>query len=539
MTFRARCNKEAELKHSESMKNVFQHVFGKKENQASLPEAPTHEPVTPSAPVSELPTAYEPDFSAEETTYQNPSAADAWYSESPQESSTVSLSSADLQLQGFEDASSLKGNLLGFRNQLALLYEKCRMQMAQTVELQQHEEQQLQLKLQEQHQQQGFKEEDLAELLQEDEQLDESHRLKLTQLEQKKLDQKSGLIQERNHKVGELKEQINQAKEEGVQAEPLNKLLYIGGYVILGGLTLYLFMFYMNVAYKVFFSAVDLTSVNGVMQQLSSGIFDPNTIFIAGKSTFFTILFPFILFAVAFVTHFKLEGEFLIRGKKTHVSSVLLVLFMALLVDGLLAVMIHYKIAQFQQLAGLPTETYWRSFEFWLIMAVGFMAFMFWSLLLHSLISYHRKRNPQIILHKRIIQLEAQIADTLQQYEQEVKELYAQFTERLHAFESEFERNRASLRARMTQCKQEIRQLKISQKSLEQRLNGQRKVIPLSQVRACLQAYLNGWNDWLGRAGKNVQEAAHQFGQFIQEKQLDRQYLEFRKSNGEHQEFLI
>lgn len=468
------------------------------------------------------------------------SAGDAWYPAPATE--RTSFTHKDIAQQGFLAASSQEGCMNGLNNELSLLYEKCRMELSHTVELKEEEALQLQIKLADNKEKKRFAEEDLATATTQLQGLATEQHEKLTLLEEERLEAKKQLVNARQEKTDQLREDIDRARQEGVAVEPLNKLLYYGGYSVLVGVTIYLFFFYMNVCHKVFFQTIDTSpgaSTDDMLRQLTNGIFDPQAVFQLSYTTLVSFFFAFILFAIAFIMHFKLDGDFLIRGKKVHVTAVIPILVMAFAVDALLAAMIHYKMAQFQELAGLETNLWYKSHEFWVIMTVGFGTFFFWSLLFHSLMSYHRKRNPEILLQKQIAVLEGKVEEVKAHSEALVEELKKEYAEKKEGIITNYERKTAQLEQQQQEFMRQVRQLQLSIKQMEQRLNGQQRVVPLARVRACLAAYLSGWNNWLSKAGKAIEPAVQLLQNFITEKQLDRQYLDFRKANGEHTAFII
>ena len=168
--------------------------------------------------------------------------------------------------------------------------------------------------------------------------------------------------------------------------------------IILVFLTGYLFFFYVSAAYKALY--VDFEGIaSRIAEGLSTGSIMPGPYELAEALRYNYLLFlvPFVFYAFGWAFHILLEMKH--KGKIVFISMLIAVTFV---VDLLLALIIHSNTESAKELMGLATLKWSQNPTFYIILFMGFLVYIIWSILLDSLIREWRKRQVTINL-KRII----------------------------------------------------------------------------------------------------------------------------------------
>ena len=190
-------------------------------------------------------------------------------------------------------------------------------------------------------------------------------------------------------------------RDETLQLAPLNvPLLSLLGVVLLG-LTLMLYLFYMNTSYRGFFAQLgELGGPGGAIgpQQLrallgASGIFDAGGLWPATRAIY-PLLFPFLPFALGLVLHLLAEGLVGSGQPRTKYVAMGGLLLFTLAVDGLLAYKIHVNANMVRSLTGQATENWYAAADFYTVLCCGFGTALLWGAALHGLLSLLATRNP-------------------------------------------------------------------------------------------------------------------------------------------------
>jgi hypothetical protein len=163
-------------------------------------------------------------------------------------------------------------------------------------------------------------------------------------------------------------------------------------------LTGYLFFFYVSAAYKALY--VDFEAVAGRLAEgLSTGSIMPGPSELAEALRYNYLLFlvPFVFYAFGWAFHVILEMKQ--KTKFIFLGGLIAVTFV---VDFLLAIIIQSNTETAKELMGLATKSWNHDPTFYIILSLGFLVYIIWSILLDSLLREWKKR--QILFNiKRII----------------------------------------------------------------------------------------------------------------------------------------
>ena len=215
-------------------------------------------------------------------------------------------------------------------------------------------------------------------------------------------------IAEKEKKIDQYRQQLLQIHEEhDKDHEKLHKDTFSGikfgiNLFILLALTVYLFFFYISAAYKALYTDLEKIASN-IAEGLSTGSILPGPYELADAIRFNYLLFlvPFVFFAFGWAFHVIIEMK---NQVKYGLLSLLVLLTFA--VDALMAFIIHSNTEAAKEMMGLSTVSWSRSPTFYIILAFGFLAYVLWSILLHSMLTEWAKRQvtgniKKIIKHLR------------------------------------------------------------------------------------------------------------------------------------------
>ncbi|MBN1599178.1 MAG: cell envelope integrity protein TolA [Bacteroidales bacterium] len=167
---------------------------------------------------------------------------------------------------------------------------------------------------------------------------------------------------------------------------------------ILVALTLYLFFFYVSAAYKALYVDFEKIATN-LAEGLSTGSImpDPYELTEALRFNYLLLLVPFVFYAFGWAFHIFLE-------MKNKAKFILLGLLIAVTftVDLLIALIIHNNTESAKELMGLASLKWSHNPTFYIILFLGFLVYIVWSILLDSLLREWKKREVTLNL-KRIL----------------------------------------------------------------------------------------------------------------------------------------
>lgn len=199
-------------------------------------------------------------------------------------------------------------------------------------------------------------------------------------------------IQSRENKITSVKQEIEDIKLgrsiEGADKFSLFKFS-INTFLLIA-LSVYLFLFYVAVIYRSFFS-------QGIGDEQNDG-FNPSLppweyIQEALRTNALIAFAPVIFFSFGYALHILLDS----KGKQKYIYATLIIL-VTFILDFLLALKGHQQENSFKVMMGEPTEPWTSSSIFYIILFMGFVVYIVWSILLHALITEWHKRD---ILGKR------------------------------------------------------------------------------------------------------------------------------------------
>jgi hypothetical protein len=227
-------------------------------------------------------------------------------------------------------------------------------------------------------------------------------------------------IKEKEKSVEKYRKDLLQIREtrakdkEKLKGENFSIVKFSLNLFILAMLSVYLFFFYVSATYKALY--VDF---EGIAEALAAGegtgSIMPGPAELAAALQFNYLLFvvPFVFFAFGWAFHVILESK---RKQKTvYLSALIGVTFV---VDFLLAMIINNNVESAKSLMGLPTSPWYISPSFYIILFLGFLVYIIWSILLDAILREWDKRESinnlkRIIAHLNgdIKMLKAKLAD--------------------------------------------------------------------------------------------------------------------------------
>ncbi len=219
-----------------------------------------------------------------------------------------------------------------------------------------------------------------------------------------------------DHRNDLLKLRESRANDtEKLKKESFSPFKFMINLSILAALSVYLFFFYISAGFKALY--VDFEAIaESIAAGTGTGSIMPNAYELseAIQYNFMLILIPFVFYAFGWAFHVLLDA----KGKQKYflLGGLISVTFA---VDFLLAMIIHSNTEQAKELMGLATTHWTQSSTFYIILFLGFLVYVIWSILLDSLLREWDKKHVtdnirKIIKHKRndIKQLVAKQSDT-------------------------------------------------------------------------------------------------------------------------------
>ena len=242
---------------------------------------------------------------------------------------------------------------------------------------------------------------------------------KLKKLEAR-LTETSGKNEEINARIKEKQDKIDVRREElleihkkyekdpeAMKRETFSPFKFGVNLFLLLMLTGYLFFFYVSAAYKALY-----TDFEGIAERLAAGMGTgsimpkPAELAEALQYNYLLLLVPFVFYAFGWAFHVILEMKH--KHKFVLLGSLISIAFV---VDFLIALLIHNNLEYAKELMGLATKSWAADPAFYMILFLGFMVYILWSILLDSLFREWAKRRIILNLKKIIKHLRVDIKD--------------------------------------------------------------------------------------------------------------------------------
>ena len=220
-------------------------------------------------------------------------------------------------------------------------------------------------------------------------------------------------IREKQDKIDTRREELLKIHEkyekdpEAMKRETFSPFKFGVNLFILLMLTGYLFFFYVSAAYKALY-----TDFEGIAERLATGMGTgsimpkPAELAEALQYNYLLFLVPFVFYAFGWAFHVILDLKH--RHKFIFLGALITVTFV---VDFLIALLIHNNLEYAKELMGLETISWAANPAFYMILFLGFMVYILWSILLDSLFREWSKRRIILNLKKLIKHLRNDVKD--------------------------------------------------------------------------------------------------------------------------------
>ena len=195
-------------------------------------------------------------------------------------------------------------------------------------------------------------------------------------------------IKEKDNSIEEYRKQllnireVNNEDHEKLKEESFSTLKFSINLFLLVFLSIYLFFFYVSAAYKALY--VDF---EGIAEKIASGegtgsiMPGAYELIEALQFNYLLLLVPFVFFAFGWAFHVLIEIK-----NKVRIVFISLLIAVTFAVDFLLALIIHNNTESAKSLMGMETSHFSVSSTFYIILFLGFLVYVIWSILLHSLL---------------------------------------------------------------------------------------------------------------------------------------------------------
>ena len=212
----------------------------------------------------------------------------------------------------------------------------------------------------------------------------------------------NGQIKEKQDKIDVRREElldIHKKFEEDPEAmkrETFSPFKFTISAFIFIMLTGYLFFFYVSAAYKALY-----TDFEGIAERIAAGLGTgsimpkPAELAEALQYNFLLFLVPFVFYAFGWAFHVILEMKH--KYKFVFLGALIGVTFF---VDFLLALLIHNNTEYAKELMGITTRSWAVNPAFYMILFLGFIVYILWSILLDSIVREWSKRLLTVNLKK-------------------------------------------------------------------------------------------------------------------------------------------
>ena len=215
---------------------------------------------------------------------------------------------------------------------------------------------------------------------------------------------KEGEIDEYRQEMLNIRE-IRAKDNEKLKAESFSVVKFSINVFLLVMLSVYLFFFYISAAYKALY--VDFEGIaESIAEGVGVGSIMPGAYELseALQFNYLLLLVPFVFYAFGWAFHILIE----LKSKYKFIFLTLLIT-VTFMVDFLLALIIHNNTESAKELMGLATIPWSQSSTFYIILFLGFLVYIIWSILFDSLLREWDKRHITGNLKKIIKHLERDI----------------------------------------------------------------------------------------------------------------------------------
>jgi hypothetical protein len=218
-------------------------------------------------------------------------------------------------------------------------------------------------------------------------------------------------IKEKEKGVEKYRKDLLQIREtrakdkEKMKGENFSVVKFSLNLFILSMLSIYLFFFYVSATYKALY--VDF---EGIAEALAAGegtgsiMPGPGELAAALQFNYLLFVVPFVFFAFGWAFHVILESKH--KMKTVYLSGLIGVTF---IVDFLLAMIINNNTENAKALMGLQATPWYASASFYIILFLGFLVYIIWSILLDAILREWDKRESVNNLRKIISHLNGDI----------------------------------------------------------------------------------------------------------------------------------
>jgi hypothetical protein len=220
-------------------------------------------------------------------------------------------------------------------------------------------------------------------------------------------------IKEKQDKIDVRREDLLKIHEkyekdpEAMKRETFSPFKFGINLFILLMLTGYLFFFYVSAAYKALYTDFEVIAER-LAAGMGTGSIMPKPAELAEALQYNYLLFlvPFVFYAFGWAFHIILELKH--RFKFVFLGALITVTFV---VDFLIALLIHNNLEYAKELMGIDTKVWASNPAFWMILFLGFIVYILWSILLDSLFREWAKRRITLNLKKIVKHLRNDVKD--------------------------------------------------------------------------------------------------------------------------------
>jgi hypothetical protein len=252
-------------------------------------------------------------------------------------------------------------------------------------------------------------------ILNEDEKKDKHKQIKELEKKLAELEEGNGKVEEqillKEKDIDKYRKDLLQIRErrakdkELIKSESFSVLKFSLNLFVLTMLSVYLFFFYISAAFKALY--VDFEGIaERIAQGEGTGSIMPGAAELAEALQYNYLLFvvPFVFYAFGWAFHILLELKH--QAKYVFLSMLIAVTFV---VDFLLAMIISNNTENAKALMGLTATPWSQSPSFYIILFLGFLVYIIWSILLDSLLREWDKKEITDNLKKIIKHLNGDV----------------------------------------------------------------------------------------------------------------------------------
>jgi hypothetical protein len=222
-------------------------------------------------------------------------------------------------------------------------------------------------------------------------------------------------IKEKQDKIDVRREELLDIRKryeedpEAMKRETFSTFKFSISLFILLALSGYLFFFYVSAAYKALY-----TDFEAIAERIAAGLGTgsimpkPAELAEALQYNFLLFLVPFVFYAFGWAFHVILDMKH--KYKFVFLGALIGVTFF---VDFLLALLIHNNTEYAKELMGIGTRSWAVNPAFYMILFLGFIVYILWSILLDSIVREWSKRMLTVNLKKIIKHLRNDIKELM------------------------------------------------------------------------------------------------------------------------------